>query len=159
MELYIQSHESDKTLCINANAFYSQEEMHDHIKLHLDGEDYYFTEWDDLLDSFISMNSISEEFWEILNIADDYCDFLEKYKDINSLFPGSMTAERAKELIDDGIIICRKENFEDWAVATFFDIYDIPSHLEPYISFEKIVEEWRHDFYEGDTYILDSNIG
>jgi hypothetical protein len=155
MELYIQSHESDKSLCINPHAFYSQEEMHDHIKLHLEGEDYYFTEWDELLDPFITMNTVSREFWEI----DDYEDFLEKYKDIKELFAGSMTAERAKELIDDGIIICRKEDFKDGAVATFFEIYDIPPHLEPYISFEKIVEEWRHDFYEGDTYILDSNMG
>jgi hypothetical protein len=133
MELYIQSQESDNSLCINPSAFLSQEEMHDHIKLHLDGEDYYFTEWDDLLDPFISMNSISKEFWEILNTANDYWDFLEKYKDINSLFPGSLTAERAKELLDEGIIVCRKEDFEDWAVETFFDIYDVPSHLEPYI--------------------------
>lgn len=159
MELYIQSHESDKSLCLYPTEFYSQEEMHDHIKLHLYGEDYFFTEWDELLDPFITMNTVSQEFWEILDTVNDYWDFLEKYKDINSLFPGSLTAERAKELIDDGIIICRIEDFEEWAIETFYEIYDVPSYLKTYISTEKIVETFRHDFYEGETYILDSRIG
>lgn len=127
-------------------------------ELHKDETDpeLMFQDWEGIPDDLISECTLHEEIYELVELKEDEREMVYAY--INCVGMNQDLEWTIKEARESWVS-CYKFDYEyrDFLYETFFEVYDVPDELVPYICREAATETMGHAYIASDGFIFQAD--